>query len=104
MLAAFEFRPLEHIVFHDLSDSLPGLAFFGSGRMPIAGSDRLHTHVEYTRKHSTRCRHDCCPESVCVKMLEVTILAYFNNVKSLTSIQPASFGKPANRRICIKVT
>ena len=96
MLAASESRPLGHKLCHDSSDSLAGPAFYGSGGMPIAGSDRLHAHLEYTNRDNTSWNCDCCPREAtyacyaCLTRLEVTSLAYLNSMKSLTSTQPAN--------------
>lgn len=78
--------------------------------MPIAGSDRLHTHVEYTRKHTTRCQYDSSRRSnVCLIRLLDTVGGDITSMlrQHQESIEHSAcefWEKPATRHICINVT
>lgn len=111
MLAAFEYRPLGIKVFLHSSDSLARPAFYGSGKVLIAGSDRLHADVDYTNKESPSWNCDCCAGATtdasyaCLTRLEMTSQTYFKQYEESNEYSAATFWEQlATERVCIKLT
>lgn len=98
-------------VFLHSSDSLAGPAFYGPGKVLIAGSDRLHADVDYTNKDSFSWNCDCCAGETtdasyaCLTRLEMTSQTYFKQYEESNEHSAATFWEQlATERVCIKLT